>query len=119
MPTAKTPAFYNANCNPAVAFPTCINLRGNAGRNIIVGPGLATVDFSAFKNFPVKKVSETFNIQFRAEFFNVLNRANFGPPADSNTIFDQTGAVQTGSAGVLDTTVSDARQIQFGLKIIW
>ena len=119
MPTAKTQAFYNANCNPAVAFPTCINLRGTAGRNIIVGPGLATVDFSVFKNIPVKRVSENFNIQFRAEFFNVLNRANFGPPADSNTIFDQTGALQTGSAGVLDTTVTDARQIQFALKFVW
>jgi hypothetical protein len=119
MPTANTQEFYNANCNPAVPFPTCINLRGNAGRNIIVGPGLATVDFSVFKNIPVKRVSENFNIQFRAEFFNVLNRANFGPPADSNTIFDQTGALQAGSAGVLDTTVTDARQIQFALKFVW
>jgi hypothetical protein len=98
---------------------TCANLHGNAGRNIIVGPGLATLDFSVFKNFPVKRVSENFNIQFRTEFFNILNRTNFGPPADSNVIFDQSGALQTGSAGVLDTTVTDARQIQFGLKLIW
>jgi hypothetical protein len=37
MPTAPSLAFYTANCNQAVAYPTCVNLRGNAGRNIIVG----------------------------------------------------------------------------------
>jgi outer membrane receptor protein involved in Fe transport len=119
VPTAQTQAFYTANCNPAFAFPTCANRYGNAGRNIIVGPGLADLDFSAFKNFPVRKISEQFNIQFRAEFFNVINHANFGPPADTNVIFDGTLTRQDGSAGVIDTTSTDPRQIQFALKFVW
>jgi outer membrane receptor protein involved in Fe transport len=119
VPTAKTQAFYNTYCNPAFAFPTCVNRYGNAGRNVIVGPGLADLDFSAYKNFPLRKISENFNIQFRAEFFNVINRANFGPPADTNVIFDGTLTRQDGSAGVIDTTSTDPRQIQFALKFVW
>ncbi len=125
IPTAQTQAFYNANCNPA--FPvlnstqpplTCVNKYGNAGRNIIVGPGLANLDFSVYKNFAVRKISENFNIQFRTEFFNVINRPNFGPPADTNVIFD--GLIrQDGSAGVIDSTSTDPRQIQFALKFVW
>jgi len=119
VPTAQTQAFYNANCNPAAAFPTCINRYGNAGRNTIVGPGLANLDFSVYKNFAVRKISESFNIQFRAEFFNVINRPNFGPPADTNVIFDGTLARQDNVAGVIDTTSTDPRQIQFALKFVW
>ncbi len=123
-PTTKSMAFYNANCipstfNPAFAFPVCANRYGNAGRNIIVGPGLADLDFSAFKNFPIRKVSETFNVQFRAEFFNIINRPNFGPPADTNVIFDGNLNRQDGSAGVIDSTSTDPRQIQFALKFTW
>lgn len=72
-----------------------------------------------FKNFPVRRISETFNIQFRAEFFNVISHANFGPPADTNVIFDGTLARQDGSGGVIDTTSTDPRQIQFALKFVW
>jgi len=62
-------------------FPgTCSNLLGNAGRNSITGPPLVNLDFSLYKNFAVKKISESFSVQFRAEFFNILNHANFGPP---------------------------------------
>jgi hypothetical protein len=100
-------------------FPgTCRNLFGNAGRNSIIGPGLVDLDFSLFKNNYIKKLSETFNIQFRAEFFNVINHANFETPIDNNTIFSQTGAPIAG-AGALDGLSTTARQIQFGLKAIW
>jgi hypothetical protein len=50
---------------------------GNAGRNIGVGPGFSDWDFSIFKNF---RVTESKNIQFRAEFFNILNHPNFRLP---------------------------------------
>ena len=50
---------------------------GNEGRNAIRGPGLATVDLSLFKNFAI---TESARIQFRAEAFNTLNRANFALP---------------------------------------
>jgi hypothetical protein len=98
----------------------CFNLRGNAGRNILIGPGLMNLDASIFKNIPVRKISENFNVQFRAEFFNVLNRANFSVPItpDNTDIFDSTGA-PTGVAGQLTSTTTTAREIQFGLKLIW
>jgi hypothetical protein len=73
-----------------------------------------------FKNNPVKRISENFNVQFRAEFFNILNRANFTVPTspDNTDIFDSTGAT-TGAAGLLTSTATTAREIQFALKLVW
>jgi len=98
----------------------CLNLRGNAGRNIIPGPGLVNLDLSFFKNNPIRRISENFNIQFRAEIFNVLNRANFALPLnpDDTDIFDETGALSD-SAGVITSTTTSARLVQFALKVIW
>jgi hypothetical protein len=78
------------------------------------------MDFAVFKNNRVRRISETFNVQFRAEMFNLLNRANFAPPVlpDQTDIFDSTGALNP-SAGQLKSTVTEAREVQFGLKIIW
>jgi hypothetical protein len=122
--TAPSLAFYNANCDPTYgnsALLQCFNLRGNSGRNIMVGPGVANFDFSIFKNTPIKRISENFNVQLRAEFFNILNRANFGPPdlpSGNDDIFDATGA-HNGAAGLLTTTTTDPREIQFAVKLIW
>jgi Carboxypeptidase regulatory-like domain/TonB dependent receptor-like, beta-barrel/TonB-dependent Receptor Plug Domain len=123
VPTAPSQAFYNANCDSSVGDPTtlqCFNLRGNAGRNILIGPGEVNLDFSVFKNNRVPRISETFNAQFRAEFFNVLNHANFSVPVtpDNTDIFDSTGA-PTGVAGLLTSTTTTAREIQLALKISW
>ena len=121
IPTAPNAAFYAANCDPSVGTaPQCFNLRGNVGRNTLIGPGLADFDFSLFKNIPVKSISENFNIQFRAEMFNFLNRANFQAPAEqSNTdIFDSTGALVP-VAGLITGTTQDNREIQFALKMTW
>jgi hypothetical protein len=73
-----------------------------------------------FKNNYVKRISENFNIQFRAEAFNVLNHANFAPPVSPNNtdIFDATGA-STGVAGRLSRTTTTSREIQFALKVIF
>jgi hypothetical protein len=149
VPTAPSPAFWSNNCSPQPpslgygfnpASPgtpdpanmgnpppgwlpayACFNLRGNAGRNILIGPGLANLDFSIYKNNYVHRISEDFNVQFRAEFFNILNHANFGvpTPGDTNTdIFDATGA-QNPIAGSLVRTTTSQREIQFALKFIW
>ena len=115
MPTAPSQAFYNQYCNPVMAFPTCINLLGNARRNILSGPGLVNLDFSVYKN---TRISERLTTQFRAEFFNVINRANFQSPLDSNALFDATGTPQSG-AGTIDKTANDSREIQFALKFLW
>ena len=123
VPEAPTQAFYNAKCDPSFGDPTllqCFNLRGNAGRNILIGPGTSNLDFSVFKNNFIKRISEDFNVQFRAEFFNVLNRANFAVPVtpDNVTIFDSSGASVPG-AGLLTSTTTTAREIQFALKLVW
>jgi hypothetical protein len=101
-------------------FPQCFNLRGNSGRNILIGPGTSNLDFSVFKNNHIKRISENFNVQFRAEFFNILNRASFAIPVTPNNtdIFDSTGA-PTGVAGLLTSTTADSREIQFALKFSW
>ena len=65
------------------SFPNPSHLLGNAGRKPLTGPGLVNLDFSIFKNFPVRKISGSARIQFRAEFFNILNHPNFGPPIDN------------------------------------
>jgi hypothetical protein len=121
VPTAPSQAFYTQYCDPNVGvYPQCFNLRGNAGRNSLIGPGLAALDFSVFKNNPIRKISENFNVQFRAEFFNILNRANFAVPVspDNTDIFDSNGG-PTGVAGLLTSTTTTAREIQFAVKFIW
>jgi len=85
---------------------------GNVGRGVLSGPGLAEVDASLFKNF---LLTERLNLQFRAECFNLQNRANFGTP---NAIVFSNG-VPSPSAGLITSTVTTSRQIQFGLKLIF
>jgi outer membrane receptor protein involved in Fe transport len=121
VPTAPSDAFYNANCDQTQGTsPQCFNLRGNAGRNILIGPGVSNLDFSLIKNTYFKKISETFNAQFRAELFNILNRANFSPPPFPNNtdIFTSSGAANP-SVGKLISTTTTAREIQFALKFTW
>jgi hypothetical protein len=100
------------------AFPNPANLMGNAGRNSLIGPSLVNFDFSLFKNNYIRKISESFNVQFRAEFFNVFNHANFAPPIDNNVLFDESGT-PIGGAGAVDQTSTASREIQFALKLIF
>jgi hypothetical protein len=117
LPSAPSQAFYSQYCDPGFSYPTCINLRGNAGSNILTVPGLADFYFSVFKN---NRLSEVANLQFRAEIFNLFNRANFQvPPLVTGTdIFDSTGALNP-TAGKITSTTTSSRQIQLGLKLIW
>jgi len=134
VPVAPNQAFFDANCDPAP--PTfggplppgdlrCFNLRGNSGRNVLIGPGVTSLDFSIFKNNKIRRISENFNVQFRLEMFNIMNHPNFAPPGpgDGNTdIFDPTGASgapPAGTAGALLRTTVSERQIQFAVKVIF
>jgi len=101
-----------------LAFPNPASLRGNLGRNKLIGPGISKFDFSVFKNNRVRKISENFNAQFRAEFFNVFNRANFASPTDNLNVFDESGN-PVDSAGLITSTQTSSRQIQFALKFVW
>ncbi len=85
---------------------------GNLGRNTLRGPGLATWDFSTQKD---TKINERLNLQFRAEIFNLLNRANFNMP--NEVVFTPQGVSPT--AGVITSTTTSSRQVQFALKLLW
>jgi len=100
--------------NPAVFLqpPANSGFWGNAPRNNLTGPGLATWDFSAVKN---TSLHERLNLQFRAEIFNLLNRANFNTP----NLITFTPSGVSGTAGAITSTSTTARQVQFALKLIW
>ena len=79
---------------------------GNSGRNILDGPGLATLNLSLVKNTPL---SDRATLQFRAEAFNALNRANFDLP---DATFGSGTFGRVLSAGA-------PRHIQLGLKLLF
>ena len=80
---------------------------GNAGRDIITAPGSATVNAGLFKNFPLP-LREGMKLQFRSEFFNVLNRVNLGNP--NMTLGSSMGRI---------TSAGSARVLQFALKVLF
>ncbi len=88
---------------------------GNLGRNTLIGPGLVNVDFSLVKKTTIR---ERVDVQFRTEFFNLLNRANFDLPIRTIPAFDAQG-LPAGPLGRITRTRTAARQIQFGLKILF
>jgi hypothetical protein len=95
-----------------LAPPPGSGFYGNIGRDSLTGPGLATWDFSVLKDIPLH---ERLSLQFRAELFNILNRANFNT---SNVIvFTPSGVSPT--AGKITSTSTTARQVQFALKLLW
>lgn len=111
---------------------------GTASRGLLRGPGLGTWDFSLVKDTALPLLGEAGAIEFRAEFFNLLNRANFGMP--SGTVFaGTTGTIQfaggtqvknapnvgaysqapNATAGQITNTATTSRQIQFALKLVF
>jgi hypothetical protein len=131
-PVAPSQAFFDANCNKTTFAPsgpsgtpasfglnplTCTNLMGTLPRNAIIGPGLFNIDMSLVKDNHISKFGENFNIQFRAEFFNILNRTNFAPPTDNLDVLDP-GPVD-GFGSIDQQTQVPMREIQFALKIVF
>jgi TonB-dependent Receptor Plug Domain. len=95
----------------AFALPTP-GTWGNLGRGTYRGPGLATIDISLFKN---TAISEKATLQFRAECFNIQNRSNFATP--NAIVFS--GTAISPSAGLITSTTTTSRQLQFGMKLIF
>lgn len=93
--------------------PATLGYFGNIGPGTVRAPGLAVFDLSFFKNFAI---TESNRFQFRAEFFNLFNRANFHTPDMSP--FDPSGNPNP-NAGKIDRTRTANRQIQFALKYIF
>ena len=122
-----------ATANVFYVNPACFSLPpvgelGNLGRNTIIGPQAIDLDLAITKN---TRISERFNVQFRAEFFNILNNVNFSQPALG--IFTQ-GTIPVGqpgagnatgggnvasTAGQITSTATNSRQIQFGIKVMF
>ncbi|HUA93384.1 MAG TPA: carboxypeptidase regulatory-like domain-containing protein [Terracidiphilus sp.] len=100
--------------NPAafLAPPSGSGFYGNLGRDSLTGPGLATWDFSVLKD---TQLHERANLEFRAELFNLLNRAHFNTP--NLIVFTPSGVSPT--AGVITSTSTTSRQVQFALKLLW
>ena len=104
----------------------CANLAPfNVCRNCVTGPRLVNMDFSVHKVFPIARISEAFNIQFRAEFFDIANHANFVPPqpnsGDGNSgIFKPNGAAANlGFISAYANAQQPSREIQVALKVQW
>jgi len=95
--------WFDTSCFTAPALYTF----GNAGRNVMIAPGLVTWDLGAHKDF---RITEKTGITLRGEFFNVLNKANFGYPNTS---------IGSLAAGTITSVVTTGRQIQFALRLHW
>ncbi|HEX8713921.1 MAG TPA: carboxypeptidase regulatory-like domain-containing protein [Terracidiphilus sp.] len=100
--------------NPAafLAPPPNSGFYGNLRRDKLSGPGLATWDLSMLKD---TTLHDRLSLQFRAELFNLLNRANFNTP--NLVAFTPSGVSPT--AGVVTATSTTARQVQFAMKLLW
>ena len=97
-----------ASCSPIGFF------QGSVGRNVLRSPGVESLDATLGKTTKLHWLGEAGGLEFRAEFYNLLNRANFALPA--LTVFGRTGALQSG-VGQITATRFNSRQIQFALRL--
>jgi len=92
--------------NPAAFATPAAFTFGNSGRNILFGPGFFRWDNGFFKN---TKITERLNLEFRAEFFNILNHPNFDVPASNISVPSQVGRITS--------TTDRGRDVQFGARL--
>jgi hypothetical protein len=129
-----TPGQYfnpNAFIQPTVSVPNpsggnfIYGTYGNVSRDALTGPGLSELDFSATKN---THITERIGLQFRAEFFNILNHTNLLTP--NEVVYSAAPTIKTAgnvqsvvsapispTAGLVTATSTTSRQIQFGAKL--
>ena len=113
-PTCAAPAQVHNNqywFNPCAFVPAPVGELGDIPRAPLSGPRFVNTDFSAFKNF---RIHERYTIQFRGEFFNLFNHAQFG--LTGNGVFMQ-DINSPSSFGVVNETVNNPRVIQFALRL--
>jgi hypothetical protein len=110
--------------NPAAFSAPAFGYIGNAGRDSLIGPGFADLDLSLLKS---TAISERTRLQFRAEFFNIINHTNLQLPNEvvysagptQGTTANQNTVAALGSPGVISATANTSRQIQLGLKLLF
>lgn len=100
--------------NPAAFLPPVPGTYGNVSRDALTGPGLSEVDFSALK---AAQLTGRLHLEFRAEFFNILNHSNFLTP--NPVVFTSATSGVSPTAGVITATSTTSRQIQFATKLIF
>jgi hypothetical protein len=102
---------------------------GNERRDQLYTSGSKNFDLAAIKNTPLPRFGREFNVQFRAEFFNIFNHTNLGFPnflgatgSPSSAALlnpDATVSLNTTAAGQIQSTTNSSRQIQFALKVLF
>ncbi len=95
-------------------FPPATGTYGNVRRDSLTGPGQSELDFAAAKT---SHLTENLHLQFRAEFFNILNHTNFLTPNEV-VYASATGGISP-TAGLVTATSTTSRQIQFGAKLLF
>ncbi len=129
--SARSGPLTQDNRNPDVAFdktyfsaspPT--GRVGASGRNQYYGPGLQNWDLSVAKNFPLfAKLGEGSKLQFRADFFNVLNHTNFANPVNNQSnanfgkITQTVGSAVATAVGTTAGALGGARITQLSLRL--
>jgi hypothetical protein len=104
----------NRYFNPSAFIQPLPGTYGNVGRNILAGPSLAETDISAAKKF---LLSERLGLQFRAEIFNLFNHTNLNTP--NPVVYAAATGGPSPTAGIITSTATSSRQVQFGLKFLW
>ncbi len=118
-PSANCGNNHLVNCINIASYqlPTLYTY-GDAGRNMLYGPGFRNLDFSMFKSFAIK---EKTRIEYRAEFFNLFNTPNFSNP--NGGLPSLTPGTYTysapGSFGNITSTANNNRSIQMALKFVF
>ena len=123
-PGGSTAQRVNEYFNPAAFSAPAAGYVGNASRDSLIGPGFADWDLSLLKD---TALSERTRLQFRAEFFNIVNHTNLQLPNEvvysagptQGTTASQNTVAALGSPGVISATADTSRQIQLGLKLLF
>jgi hypothetical protein len=91
---------------------------GNLGRNFLRRPGLYNIDFALAKDTPLPFIGETGKLEFRADFFNILNHTNFQPGKETR-LFTARQNVEAPiiGAGEMLSTSNKSRQVQLSLRV--
>lgn len=105
--------------NPAAFVLQPAGTFGNTGRGDFIGPNLRTLDLALTRRAAWTRLGGDGRIEFRVEAFNVLNRANFGPPALVAFAGTTDGEAPLSTFGRITTTITSARQVQLGVKLLF